>query len=658
MEMSLACACWSLAAVLGALALLLAGCRISPVPPVAESAVASVPDANPPAAGMPALTVADVTAGEADGVLRFTVSLSAAAAEPVTVSYATVDGTATAGADYQSTSGTLTFAAESNEARQVEVPISDDQVDEGAETFTLQLSEPHGAMLVLGAATGTIADDDGSSIIDEQNDDEQGESAALELAALQVTGGASATYPAFAADIHHYALTCHDATTLRVTAQASSSAVRLTLLRDDPAANHTSAGSLDVQVNVNRDHDIAIELGAVGGGTVTYVVHCLSSDFPDIVVLTKAEDVSEGLLFMAPRYRIAGGDWLFHMAIVDNNGVPRFHRALDRGAMDFRPVRHPIAVNGQEVRYLLGRTLFSKDLQVIEAEIPWSANKNNHDFQITEHGTFVGINQESVNRDFSDFTDSDGNPYSVDEPVHDSVIREYPMSGPIELVWRSWTHRDTLQLSDCQRGTFPGNYAFINSIQFIDDGIVASSRGCAQVIRIERAGFVYSKTTWKLGGTDPGADSDAEYLEIVDDPAGEFCGQHTARLTERDTVMLFDNGVGCGGPRKEVERFTRVVEYDISSGTEASLINEYRPPPEYGVSTAMGSVQDLDGRWLISWGIRHGSQVPANETISVSEIVPEDGRALLHLHMSHGGKPAFTYRVNRAPEVDLPLNLP
>ena len=56
--------------------------------------------------------------------------------------------------------------------------------------------------------------------------------------------------------------------------------MRLTLLRDDPAANHTSAGSLDVQVNVNRDHDIAIELGAVGGGTVTYVVHCLSSDFP------------------------------------------------------------------------------------------------------------------------------------------------------------------------------------------------------------------------------------------------------------------------------------------------------------------------------------------------------------------------------------------
>ena len=173
----------------------------------------------------------------------FTVSLSVAAAEPVTVSYATADGTATASEDYQSTSGTLTFPAGSNQARQVEVPISDDRIDEGAETFTLQLSDPHGATLAVGAATATIAD--APSITGEPNDDDESESAALELASLQVTGGASAVYPAFAAATHHYALTCHDSTTLRVTAQATSSAVSLTLLRDDPNDNHTSAGSLD-----------------------------------------------------------------------------------------------------------------------------------------------------------------------------------------------------------------------------------------------------------------------------------------------------------------------------------------------------------------------------------------------------------------------------
>ena len=667
-KMPVACACCSLAVMLAALGLglLLPGCRIAPIQPVEESATSSgVPEPappasqpgtpNPPAAGLPALSVADVRAGEADGMLRFTVSLSVAAAEPVTVSYATADGTATASEDYQSTSGTLTFPAGSNQTRQVEVPIIDDRIDEGAETFTLQLSDPHGATLAVGAATATIAD--ARSITGEPNDDDESESAALELASLQVTGGASAVYPAFAAATHHYALTCHDSTTLRVTAQATSSAVSLTLLRDDPNDNHTSAGSLDVQVNVNPDHDIAIELRD-SGRTTTYVVHCLPPDFPEIVVLTKAEDVSEGLLFMAPQYTIAGGAWLSYLAIVDNNGVPRFHLTGHKGSWDFRPVRHPITVNGQEVRYLHGRTLFSKDLQVIEAEIPWSMHNNIHDFLITEAGTFVGINQEPVNRDFSDFNDSHGNPYSENEPVHDSVIREFTMAGSVELVWRSWTHRNTLKLSDCQQGNFPSRYAFINSIQFFDDGIVASSRGCNQVIRFERSGAVLSKTTWKLGGSDPGAESDAEYLEIVNDPAGEFCGQHTATLTERDTVMLFDNGVGCSGPRKGKERFTRVIEYDISSGTEARLINEYIPPPEYGVSNSKGSVQDLGGRWLISWGVRSRSRVAANETIAVSEIDPEDGRALLHLHMSQDGKTASTYRVHRSPEVDLPLNLP
>ena len=41
---------------------------------------------------------------------HFTVTLSAAASQPVTVAYSTSNGTATAGSDYQSASGTATFA--------------------------------------------------------------------------------------------------------------------------------------------------------------------------------------------------------------------------------------------------------------------------------------------------------------------------------------------------------------------------------------------------------------------------------------------------------------------------------------------------------------------------------------------------------------------
>ena len=78
--------------------------------------------------------------------------------ETITVHYATVDGSATAGADYESTTGTLTFAP-GEMAKTVSVPVLDDSTDEGPETFALQLSNAVGAALSGATATGTIYDD-------------------------------------------------------------------------------------------------------------------------------------------------------------------------------------------------------------------------------------------------------------------------------------------------------------------------------------------------------------------------------------------------------------------------------------------------------------------------------------------------------------------
>jgi hypothetical protein len=47
---------------------------------------------------------------EAAGTATYTVTLSHASAGPVTVDYASADGSATAGSDYDATSGTLSFA--------------------------------------------------------------------------------------------------------------------------------------------------------------------------------------------------------------------------------------------------------------------------------------------------------------------------------------------------------------------------------------------------------------------------------------------------------------------------------------------------------------------------------------------------------------------
>ena len=115
-----------------------------------------------PGAEAGSLSVADAEATEEeDAALEFVVTLDPAASDAVTVDYATSDGTATAGEDYTSTSGALTFTA-GEVTKTISVPIADDAEDDGGETFTLTLSNASGADLDDATATGTINDDDES----------------------------------------------------------------------------------------------------------------------------------------------------------------------------------------------------------------------------------------------------------------------------------------------------------------------------------------------------------------------------------------------------------------------------------------------------------------------------------------------------------------
>ncbi len=91
------------------------------------------------------------------------VTLDAASPTPVTVAFATANGTATAGSDYTATSGTLTFAPGVT-SRNVTVSIIGDVVDEADETFFVNLSAPSGATIGDGQGVGTILDDDGPTI--------------------------------------------------------------------------------------------------------------------------------------------------------------------------------------------------------------------------------------------------------------------------------------------------------------------------------------------------------------------------------------------------------------------------------------------------------------------------------------------------------------
>jgi chitinase len=108
---------------------------------------------------LPSLSIGDVTInqGTTAGSATFTVSLSGASATPVTLVYATADGTALAGTDYQAVRGTLTFDPGQTE-QNVTVPIDPATQAEPDQTFTVTLSSPSGATIARTQAVGTIKD--------------------------------------------------------------------------------------------------------------------------------------------------------------------------------------------------------------------------------------------------------------------------------------------------------------------------------------------------------------------------------------------------------------------------------------------------------------------------------------------------------------------
>ena len=111
----------------------------------------------------PVLSVSDPVviegnAGTSNAV--FTASLSAAGALPVSVNYATANGTAAAGSDYAAASGALTFAP-GETSKTVAVAVNGDTAIEGNENFFLNFSGPANVILADAQGSATVIDDDG-----------------------------------------------------------------------------------------------------------------------------------------------------------------------------------------------------------------------------------------------------------------------------------------------------------------------------------------------------------------------------------------------------------------------------------------------------------------------------------------------------------------
>ena len=115
------------------------------------------------------LVIGTPSVNEATGTASYPVTLNRATATGFTLAAATTSGTAISGTDFTAASPTLTFVGTLNEVQNISVPITDDALVEGGETFNITLSalsNSFGGALTFtaGAQSRLIVDNDAATV--------------------------------------------------------------------------------------------------------------------------------------------------------------------------------------------------------------------------------------------------------------------------------------------------------------------------------------------------------------------------------------------------------------------------------------------------------------------------------------------------------------
>ena len=186
------------------------------------------------AAGVDDVSVVEGSAGS-PGAAVFNVALNRATTDTVTVPYATANGTATSGTDYQPRSGTLTFTPGAT-VRTVAVPLVGDATDEANKTFAINLGTPVNAFIADAQGLATIVDDDGPALsVGDQSVAEGSTSATVQFTvSLASPAGALTTVDYATADVSATAGSDYVATagTLTFAPGATSTTVAVTVNGD------------------------------------------------------------------------------------------------------------------------------------------------------------------------------------------------------------------------------------------------------------------------------------------------------------------------------------------------------------------------------------------------------------------------------------------
>ena len=461
-------------------------------------------------------------------------------------------------------------------------------------------------------------------------------------------------YPAFDPLTLHYGIGCNSTDTLVLTVSAAANA--------RVAVAGVQAASAPMAVDVSEDSDVAIRVTDASGAGTTYVVHCLPEVFFEIETHTFPNtDAFEDLILFSRD---------FYLRALDRNGVPRLRLDLGSGPGTFAVRFHRIGADGA-YRYGFYRssrfTVLDEDFEVVEDNVRTVGSSlrpiNPHDFQILEDGNYLLTANPTVMGDFRDFdlpSPADGGVDLSSVAVWDQTLQIVTPEPGAQAVftWGSWGN---IAVEDCVQHRFPvtlstdpearppnPDIAHANGAHMLDGVLAASLRGCSKVLGIDvKPGVTQGDVLWRMGRTNL---SDAEWaardigprpLDFINDPEGEFCGQHSARILPNGNVFLFDNGSVCvidpwtfEELGREGSDFSRAVEYALDlENHEAVFVRDHSLRGERShLGYATGNVDVLDnGDWLVSWGrpLDVDVTIPDNEMATL--VDPATGQEKLGL---------------------------
>ncbi len=436
---------------------------------------------------------------------------------------------------------------------------------------------------------------------------------------------ASAPRPAFDPRILHYGVRCGERDVMTVSFSAPPG-VRVSVNGIQPRPGREGSAA----VTVTPTSDVAVTVSAADGAWTTYTLHCMP---PELWAIRTGPDPARPLETLLA---LTGGPWA---AVIDEHGVSRAHVRAGGGTAGFflrpfgsgpdlrwahfeqRPEEERKAPDERLRRWrVLDRNL--EPLQTIATGAPLTTT-GQHDFRLLADGSALLMTHEPSVRDLSGlaFPDREGKPWGAAVKMEDSAIQLRGPDGAVRWTWSSWSR---LPLEDCAQHWFPGNWAHVNSVQWTDEGVLASFRGCSTVVMIDPAAPPGEEIVWRLGASNLSRDDwqrrglGPPPLRIVGDPEGAFCGQHAAQLLppppglRLSRLLLFDNGVACvidprtGNPLGRPSGvYSRAVEYalDLEHGEAVFVRDHALGGTRDMLGHAGGHVEPLpDGGWLVSWG--------------------------------------------------------